>query len=126
MSAGRKPAFPTTGPFEPNLKNSSFAYPGISIRDYFAAMALAGLCASEATEHDAFQIIAAQSYMAADAMLAARKRQPAADRDELLAVLMDARKELWNVHHSHMSEAEFHSRFANIDAAIRKAEGRQP
>jgi hypothetical protein len=39
--AGRRPAFPTKGPFEPGLKNATFAYPGITVRDWFAGQALA-------------------------------------------------------------------------------------
>lgn len=40
--AGTRPAFPTKGPFEPGLKNSSFAYPGITIRDWFARIGACG------------------------------------------------------------------------------------
>ncbi len=42
---------------------------------------------------------------------------------ELYEALKDAREELWHVHHSHMSEAEFNAQFRNIDTALAKARG---
>ena len=50
---------------------------GMSLRDYFAGQALAGLCAS--TDHDSAPskgILADWAYQQADAMLAAREVKP--------------------------------------------------
>jgi hypothetical protein len=46
---------------------------GISIRDYFAAAALAGTAANPSFRNETWKEHAAASYRAADAMLAARK-----------------------------------------------------
>lgn len=76
--AGRKPAFPTTGPFEPNLKNSSFTYPGITIRDWFAGQAMAGqLSAMNPGFFDkpSAEQLALSAYWIADAMLAVRSNR---------------------------------------------------
>lgn len=79
--AGRKPAFPTTGPFEPGLSNSSYAYPGVTIRDFFAAHALAGMLALPSDAYsgnfhnncgEPFIGTAEYAYRMADAMLKAR------------------------------------------------------
>ena len=65
------PAFPVRGGFSENQGN------GMSLRDYFAAKALAGLLAADdidAPDNVPFdQWFAEQSYMHADAMLKARE-----------------------------------------------------
>lgn len=48
---------------------------GMSLRDYFAGQALAGLLTSTATDGDDWDTIAAKAYDSADAMLAARERR---------------------------------------------------
>jgi len=74
---GRRPAFPAHGPFEPGIANTSYAYPGMTLRDYFAAKALAGLTSAcdeggNWTAPDS-HITAVRAYAYADAMLAARE-----------------------------------------------------
>ncbi len=51
-------------------------WPGMTMRNYFAAQALNGLLAGMTSRGDAvrWDAVAAQSYEAADAMLEARKR----------------------------------------------------
>ncbi len=71
------PAFPCEGPFNPKFPASRYAYPGMSLRDWFAGQALGGVVAETAgvfenTEEYA-QAVAHGSYAIADAMLAARK-----------------------------------------------------
>lgn len=77
--AGQKPAFPTRGPFEPGLENSSFAYPGISIRDYFAAHALVGILSGPASRENVplkeWFDAPAIAFQLADAMIAARSEK---------------------------------------------------
>jgi hypothetical protein len=46
---------------------------GISIRDYFAGQALAGLCSTDELSTEAPEKLAVWSYEQADAMLLARK-----------------------------------------------------
>jgi hypothetical protein len=58
------PAFPA-----PTTKPLENYYPGISVRDYFAAMAMQGFCAGGV---DNAQVIAKAAYTVADAMLKAR------------------------------------------------------
>lgn len=49
---------------------------GLSLRDYFAAKALQGICSTlQSEEHHYWRVIAADAYKAADAMLEARKAQ---------------------------------------------------
>ncbi|MGU3399261.1 hypothetical protein ACLBWS_05880 [Brucellaceae bacterium D45D] len=43
--------------------------------------------------------------------------------DAMVEALEDARNELWDAHHSHMSEEDFNKQFGNIDAALRLAKG---
>lgn len=77
-AAGQRPAFPTKGPFEPGLKNSSFSYPGISIRDWFAGQALIGLCQSEMGDEQftvSPDLLARTAYSMADAMILARSNR---------------------------------------------------
>jgi hypothetical protein len=59
------PAFPTD-PMAGNERNQ-----GMTLRDYFAAAALTGLCTSH---HNCEQMLAEWSYRQADAMLAAREK----------------------------------------------------
>jgi hypothetical protein len=70
------PAFPVVPPSE------SVFFSGMSLRDYFAAAALQGLCASfdGACLDDAFVSgVARRAFDIADAMLAARERKEVAD-----------------------------------------------
>ena len=46
---------------------------GMTLRDYFAGQALAGICASSPSDDCTNKYIAAESYGLADAMLAARE-----------------------------------------------------
>lgn len=74
---GRRPAFPAHGPFEPGIANTSYSYPGMTLRDYFAAKALSGLLAFSgdgltAAKGSPLQLAEA-SYKFADAMLAERE-----------------------------------------------------
>ncbi len=72
------PAFPCSAPegYEPSL--------GMSLRDWFAGQALAGWLASYGPDsshpvsNDAAHLVAARSYAMADAMLAARAKEPGA------------------------------------------------
>lgn len=47
---------------------------GMSLRDWFAGMALAGITASDATEDLLWKPIAEECYLAADAMLDEREK----------------------------------------------------
>ena len=83
------PAFPVIPPLDASGSSASgYPYPdqGMSLRDWFAGRALAGLCANpggpyQANEHDGWQIVncmpinvAEEAYYLADAMLEARKK----------------------------------------------------
>ena len=61
------PAFPGT---DQNGLNSGM--PGMTLRDYFAAKAMTGICASSPTDNFTDQRIAREAYNLADAMLKAR------------------------------------------------------
>jgi hypothetical protein len=68
------PAFPMTGE---GCHNPLYSQPGMTLRDYFAGQALAGLCVpgledGQITDWE-FDKIAPVAWKAADAMLAARK-----------------------------------------------------
>ena len=66
------PAFPlqSIGPdFAPG-------YAGMTLRDYFAAKAMQGVCAREVSIECSADDIADDAYAIADAMLAARKEKP--------------------------------------------------
>ena len=74
MEKNNPPAFPLP------LKSGSHA--GMTLRDYFAGQALAGMCASQwfpdHGKHESGDMgtgLAANAYSYADAMLAARKEQ---------------------------------------------------
>lgn len=67
------PAFPLNSPS--GTPEYMPARDGMSLRDYFAGQALAGLCAN--TNYDwSWEESARQSYRAADAMLKAREVKP--------------------------------------------------
>lgn len=65
------PAFPlaaSTG----DPRDGVYCTSGMSLRDYFAGQALAGLIASTATDGDDWDTIAAKAYDSAYAMIAAK------------------------------------------------------
>lgn len=68
------PAFPTPDVYHPN-NEVEYGQPGMSLRDWFAGQALAGLCADSNLGGKA-ALFAGFSYELADAMLAARNRKP--------------------------------------------------
>jgi hypothetical protein len=78
-AAENPPAFPEPYCVGPN-DDLYPALPGMSLRDWFAGQALAGLCANESFLvevggiGDPDEIVAAASYEFADAMLAARAK----------------------------------------------------
>jgi hypothetical protein len=51
------------------------AFPGMSLRDWFAAMALQGIKANPSWDENTRERIARAAYEQADAMLAARERK---------------------------------------------------
>ena len=61
-----KPAFPI------NIPGQGFEF-GMTLRDYFAAKALQGICASGPSANFSNAQIAAEAYALADAMLKSRK-----------------------------------------------------
>jgi hypothetical protein len=65
-----KPAFPQQfkGTTEPSLM-------GLTMRDYFAAKVMQGICASDPISAMTNERIAAESYDLADAMLKARENE---------------------------------------------------
>ena len=67
------PAFPLE--LSPQTGRSTVQYFGMSLRDYFAAKALSGICASEnhLDRIGSFDAAAITCYELADAMLKARK-----------------------------------------------------
>ncbi|KAB2655931.1 hypothetical protein F9K94_15505 [Brucella tritici] len=77
-------AFPCEGGSDSGI----FADPGMSLRDYFASMALQGFLASQyvsdfikevgkfSTDADVRRNLATNAYLYADAMIAAREVQP--------------------------------------------------
>ena len=68
------PAFPT-GTWEYDGQNNVLPYQagGMTLRDYFAAKAMQGICASGPGSHMTNDRIAAEAYEIADAMLKARE-----------------------------------------------------
>jgi hypothetical protein len=80
------PAFPIQPmpPHDEAARENWIMAPGMSLRDYFAAAAMGGLCtdhpdAADSTEWD-FERMARTAYVAADAMLAARAANAEAGR----------------------------------------------
>lgn len=77
------PAFPHTYTVGRDLCSShnegdQIDFPGMTLRDWFAGQALAGLCASRAPELVGLPkfALAEDAYLAADAMLHRRDQQP--------------------------------------------------
>jgi hypothetical protein len=69
------PAFPTQEVFDERRGEViQYASEGATLRDYFAAKAMEGLMA-RVGKHDAY-LIAHNAYIVADAMLAARSKEP--------------------------------------------------
>lgn len=70
-----EPAFPTSEViFNPeNLDDEPVAYPGMSLRDYFAGQALAG-CASIESGWESLDAVAEAAYALADAMMRERAK----------------------------------------------------
>lgn len=64
------PAFPENG-----ARGQAADGEGMSLRDYFAAKAMQGLCAHHEIGHSPYVKIAEAAYHQADAMLAAREPQ---------------------------------------------------
>jgi hypothetical protein len=64
------PAFPH---WETKVSDQYRQHYGMTMRDYFAGQALAGICASGPSEHWTDIHIASETYRIADAMLAARE-----------------------------------------------------
>lgn len=61
------PAFPSHGSM------GEVAHQGMTLRDYFAGQALAGVNADPSSREDSVRSIAESAYVLADAMLAARE-----------------------------------------------------
>lgn len=66
-----EPAFPS---IEVNLQAGECQNFGMSLRDYFAAKAMQGICAHHDTWGEQIEGIAVQAYRIADAMLAERSK----------------------------------------------------
>lgn len=72
------PAFPVT---EEDSSGQFRQFYGMTLRDWFAGQALAGILAANVpcpgiTSEDVDAVMAREAYLSADAMLAARKEQP--------------------------------------------------
>lgn len=70
------PAFPQSGVCTPEINSwdsEDFGGRGLTVRDYFAAKALAGICSNPDTWGLAAPEIVKQSFLIADAMLRARE-----------------------------------------------------
>jgi len=65
------PAFPSAVLDEKTLTDRSTV--GMSLRDYFAAKAMQGMCANSDFNDTQWDRIAKEAYLAADALLTARK-----------------------------------------------------
>lgn len=69
------PAFPATigpGGSEVQVAPEQWAFPGMTMRDYFAAKAMQGFASSIGERHFSGENIARSSYSIADAMMKAR------------------------------------------------------
>jgi hypothetical protein len=68
IAGGSSPAFPTA-------TTGGNPIPGMTLRDWFASVALAGLCANSSPEFEAHDAgnLAQMAYAQADAMLTRRK-----------------------------------------------------
>ena len=67
------PAFPTEN--EHQSGPSTMHYEGMTLRDWFAGQALAGILTDTSYDHGKPEIIAKRSYQMADAMLAERSKE---------------------------------------------------
>ena len=71
------PAFPVIPPLDKGSSASAFCYPypdaGMTLRDYFAAKAMQGICASDIGQNMTSGRIVSGSYEISDAMLKARE-----------------------------------------------------
>lgn len=71
-SVKNQPAFPKAG-LDP-WNQAVEAHTGMSMRDYFAAKAMQGICASGPGHHMTNDMIATEAYALADSMLRASQR----------------------------------------------------
>lgn len=71
MNAAHTPAFPAGRRFEG--AEGWQTEEGMTLRDYFAAKAMQGICASGPSIGTTNKVIATEAYQIADAMLEARK-----------------------------------------------------
>lgn len=73
------PAFPCEGRFHPVIRDTVFAYPGMTLRDYFAGIVLGAMTVNGTSAK--WEDDATVAYMAADAMIKARTQEPRDERD---------------------------------------------
>lgn len=64
----------TGGPAFPAKDSDGYWAEGMTLRDYFAAKAMQGICTNSALGNWSAKIIAREAYEIADAMLKARKQ----------------------------------------------------
>ena len=64
------PAFPECGE-----RGKASVFEGMSLRDFFAGQALAGMCANKEDAGRTYQTLAGWAYLFADAMIAEREKQ---------------------------------------------------
>ena len=69
------PAFSCASSMIVNGKQATVPAQGMSLRDYFAGQAIAGIIAFPQVRYDLFDEYARYAYAQADAMLAARERK---------------------------------------------------
>jgi hypothetical protein len=67
------PAFPSVGE---GFGNPSYSAPGMTLRDWFASQALAGMCAVPVPRSTKAETFADSAYVLADEMLKAREVKP--------------------------------------------------
>jgi hypothetical protein len=67
------PAFPSVGE---GFGNPSYSAPGMTLRDWFAGQALAGMCAVPVPRSTKAETFADSAYVLADEMLKAREVKP--------------------------------------------------
>jgi hypothetical protein len=128
------PAYPG-GLFEPAYGGSNDRKPyndGMSLRDWFAGQALAGMCAHrgfvDAMADAAIANRTRQSYEYADAMLAARCAAPAAPAEATNAELLEALEKIIDLaepnpdYYGYPNEAEVEE-IKSARATIAKAKG---